>query len=153
MDAPPPSTLWPTLRWEYGAPGQHGVSAETLREMVAHLRRVFPPFAGLIVVRGGRIIFEAQNEQARTGLASHLVKGVFSSAARLAGAPPATFQDQLGPAWNLRGATRSVLSLLVGIALKKGLLDSLDDPAFDYLPETHAMKFSAENAPSPCATC
>ena len=140
MEAPPPSTLWPTLRWENAAPGQMGVSAETLREMSAHLQRELPEFAGMVVVRRGHIIFELENVQAATTPSSRFVAGMYAAAARLAGAPPATFEDRLGETWNLRTATSSVISLLAGIAFKKGLLKNLDDRALDYLPETLSMR-------------
>jgi CubicO group peptidase (beta-lactamase class C family) len=108
--------------------------------MAAHLEKVFPAFASLIVVRRGHIIYESDHEQAKTGPLSHFVEGVFKGAARLAGSPLAAFEDRIGDAWNMRAVTKSVISLLAGIAFKKGLLNSLEDRAFDYLPETRSMR-------------
>lgn len=140
----PKTTLWPGENWHVSTPARQGVRVEALAEMARRLEVDFPPFAGMIVIRNGYRIFDAQNSKAKVGFAARLVGGALRTVAALTHSPQATFQDRSNGLWNTRSVTPSVLSLLVGIALKKGWIEDLDTPALNYLPETRSMELAEE---------
>lgn len=97
---------WPTQGWREAPPEEHGLDAASLAAADRILQADYPNIEGLLVVRGGHILFER-----------------YTGAAAI---------DRLH---NLKSVTKSVLSALVGIALSTGDLGSLDDPLDVFLPE------------------
>jgi CubicO group peptidase (beta-lactamase class C family) len=92
--------------WPVSAPPEQGLSQEVLLRMDQHIRTQLPHLRSLLIVRHGRLVFEKYyGDASRDGLQ------------------------------NMQSMTKSVSSALVGIALKKGLLTSLDDRVADYYPE------------------
>jgi len=97
---------WPTAEWRTAAPEDVGLKTDLLAELDRQARASMPPVRGIVVVRRGRIAFE-QYYGGCTRDTYHTVNSV----------------------------TKSVLSALIGIALRKGLLTSLDQRLVDLLPE------------------
>ena len=77
-----------------------------LARSLQQLPQVCPDLHSLLVVRHGRLIVERY----------------------FGGSQP---QD----AWNVKSVTKSMLSALVGIALERGYIRSLDQPVLDFFPE------------------
>lgn len=50
------------------------------------------------------------------------------------GSPPGTYQYGVGDLHDARSVSKSVVSLLIGIALDRGLIKDLDQSMFEYLP-------------------
>ena len=97
---------WPTDAWPTAAPEDCDVDTNHLARSLEQLPRVCPNLHSLLVVRHGRLIVE------RYFGGSHS-------------------QD----AWNVKSVTKSMLSALVGIALERGYIRSLDQPVLDFFPE------------------
>ncbi len=97
---------WPTRGWPEANPAAHGMDPEKLAEADRTLAAEYPNLESLLIVRGGDIVYER-------------------------------YSGSTGPdkPHNLKSATKSVLSALVGIALSTGDLGSLDDRLSDFLPE------------------
>ncbi|HML22654.1 MAG TPA: serine hydrolase [Aggregatilinea sp.] len=97
---------WPTRGWREADPAARGMDVDKLAEADRVLAADYPNIESLLVVRSGDIVY-------------------------------ARYNDGTGPdkPHNLKSATKSVLSSLVGIALNTGDLNSLDDPLSDFLPE------------------
>lgn len=128
---------WPTSGWKESTPEEQGMDSAGLEQAYAYLVENMPAFRELILVRHGRIVFRKQNQASRERRASVAFRGL---AARWAarGRAQATFRDNEGERWNIRSATKSLLSALVGIAIREKCLDSLDRKVAEFLPEYFA---------------
>lgn len=125
---------WPTHRWSGSAPEAHGVDANRLDAGYEYLTTNFPAFHTLITIRHGVLVYERQNPDAREPAASAVARHRMAQRVQRASAPGLTFFDQLGPQWNTRSVAKSVLSAIVGIAIDRGLISSVDQPLVTLLP-------------------
>jgi CubicO group peptidase (beta-lactamase class C family) len=100
---------WPAADWPSAAPADVGLDAALLEAAHRHLLDKVPHIDSLLVVRGGALVFEQY----------------------MRGMTP----DRLH---NLKSATKSVTSLLAGVALSTGDLASLDEPLGYIMPEVFA---------------
>ncbi|MBN1681519.1 MAG: serine hydrolase [Anaerolineae bacterium] len=100
----PPRDHWPTEGWRSSDPGAQGMDAARLAAADAYLNARAPHLDSLLIVRHGCLVWERYSRQAAI--------------------------DRLH---NVKSAAKSVLSLLVGIALQTGDLMSLDDTLGDFL--------------------
>lgn len=98
------SESWPTKKWEVTAPADLGFDSDSLQALVERARLI-PGVTSLLVVRHGQIALE-----------TYLHGGGRNDPAPVA------------------SITKSVTSYLVGIALERGLIDSLDEPLVHLLP-------------------
>jgi CubicO group peptidase (beta-lactamase class C family) len=101
----------------------------------AHLLQSFPALYQISISRGGKVIFERTNPAARESTASIMFRSFTRWWAKLFSAPLETFQHRINGRSNIRSAAKSILALLVGIALRDGLISSLDQKLGNLLPE------------------
>jgi CubicO group peptidase (beta-lactamase class C family) len=94
----PPRDYWPTHGWRTADPAEQGMDSDLLARAVDHLTADYPHFDSLIIARHGLIV--AEQYSGKSG------------------------RDVLH---NLKSVTKSVLSILIGIALDTGDITSLDD--------------------------
>jgi CubicO group peptidase (beta-lactamase class C family) len=97
---------WPTTDWKYTPPERHGLDPAVLAQMHAYAQDSQPPINALVVVRHGYIVFEAYYH--------------------------AFDQSSYFSAYSI---TKSILSALVGVALEKRYLRSLDQRLLEFFPE------------------
>lgn len=100
----------------------------------ASLVRQFPALYQISIVQTGRVRFHYTNPKARESKVSVLYRGIMRLWAALHSSPGETFQHRIGEQFNIRSASKSIVALLVGIALRDGLLASLDQMLGDLLP-------------------
>lgn len=100
---------WPTANWRTASPQDVGIDAGQLAG-VHNYTREQPTILGLLIVRSGYIVFEEYYGELHQQR-SH----------------------------NVNSVTKSVVSALVGIALRDGLLSSLEQPVLDFFPEYRAQ--------------
>lgn len=99
-------TEWPTQSWQNAEPQQVGINPQILHELDAVLQPSYPGINAIHIVRHGRVVFERYNN----------------------GKSP---DDPL----NVASVTKSVISALVGIAIDKGYIGSLDQKVLEFFPE------------------
>ncbi|HVN03963.1 MAG TPA: serine hydrolase [Bryobacteraceae bacterium] len=92
--------------WPVSTPADEGLNPDTLSRLDNHIRAELPHLRSMLIARHGHLVFEKY----------------YGDASR----------DELH---NMQSMTKSVSSALAGIALKKGLIKSLDCRAVDYFPE------------------
>jgi len=98
-------TYWPTEKWLYGSPEDHGFDENRLMGALESARRD-DLMRAVLIVRDGQLVVE-----------EYLHGGA---------------RDQSTEIWSV---TKSLVSAMVGIALGQGQIDSIDDPMTKYLPE------------------
>ncbi len=92
--------------WPLSRASEEGLSQEALSRLDNHVRTQLPHVRSLLIARHGRLVFENYyGDATRDGL------------------------------HNIQSMTKSISSALVGIALKKGLIKSLDSRVAGYFPE------------------
>ena len=99
---------WPTRAWRIASPQALHMDPEALSQLHAYASRI-EHLHSILVVRSGRIVFE------------HYYRG-------------------WGPNHyhNLFSATKSIISALIGIALREGSLQTLDQCLLDFFPEAES---------------
>jgi CubicO group peptidase (beta-lactamase class C family) len=89
--------------WQLASPSAHGFDVELLNELVDKLKSQERAVRSVVIVRNGKLVFEYYRD----------------------GLGPTTLHD-------MRSATVSAMSTLVGIALQKGYITSVDQPIADF---------------------
>ncbi|MBI1743623.1 serine hydrolase [Candidatus Acetothermia bacterium] len=97
---------WPTHGWREASPEDQGMDSVRLSQADSHIKTQLPNIQSLLVIRHGYLVFE------------RYYRGIRSDDLQL-----------------IQSATKAFVSALVGIALKKGLLNSLDQPLAEFFPE------------------
>lgn len=100
---------WPAADWPSAAPAAAGLDAARLEAAQRYLLGEVPHIDSLLVIRGGALVFE------------RYMRGMMP-----------------GRLHNLKSATKSVTSLLTGVALTTGDLADLDEPLGYIMPEIFA---------------
>lgn len=106
MEIKPQRSYWPITDWQEADPQAMDIDPVQLARMQDHIHQHVPGLHGFLIVRHGYLVFE----QYYQGFHRHSYNSISS-------------------------ATKSVISMLVGIALAQGLLKSLDQPMLDFFPE------------------
>lgn len=101
-----PVSDWPTDSWATSAPEEQGIDSGKLESMRAYIDQHDIPIDSVIVVRHGRIVFEMYGSD-----------------------------YDAGTRHELRSVTKSVVSMLVGIALDQDAIAGLDVPIGQLLPD------------------
>jgi CubicO group peptidase (beta-lactamase class C family) len=97
---------WPTDGWRSSPPEEQGLDPKTLSQIDHDVKETFPDVKGVLVVRNGYVVFENYYQGYDRSDYHH----VFS-------------------------VTKSVISALVGIALKEDRIENLDQRLPEFFPE------------------
>lgn len=104
--------------WQYTTPEQQGMSSSHIHRMINEVRTSNLPIDSITIVRNGTLVTDAYFYPFKKGV-KHM----------------------------LHSNTKSIVSALVGIALEKGYLKSLDQPVHDFFPHLEQRKTYKENGP------
>ena len=101
-----PSAYWPTQGWRTSTPEEQGMDSQKLSQMLDVIQQRQLSLHSLLIVRNGTIVSETYFEPYR--------------------------QDTRH---ELYSCTKSFISTLVGIAIDKGYIDSVDQRVVDFFPD------------------
>ena len=127
---------FPTKGWKLSTPDQQGMDSDFLVDAIRYIEKHFKYYFSFIIIKNGYLIFESNNKHPYEEKRSQLLKACFSLLAKVLGKPGDTFKDKHSDMFNLRSATKSIMSILAGIAIDKGYIKSVEDRVFDYLPQS-----------------
>lgn len=96
---------WPTDAWRYATPEETGMDADLLAQMIEDVVAEDTNLHSLLVVRDGYVVADAYFHPYTAETTSHV-----------------------------QSVTKSVIGALVGIAVRDGLIGSVDDRLLDYEP-------------------
>jgi CubicO group peptidase (beta-lactamase class C family) len=119
--------------WNYTLPISQSMDSNSLEEMKQYLRKYFPEYYHLLVIKNGYIIFDDKNENPAEGILSRILKSFFRNITKLFKKPTAAFIDIIDNTYNMRSVTKSIISILIGIAVEQGLINNLDEPVYKLL--------------------
>ena len=111
---PEPATHWPTEGWSTSTPEQQGMDSEMLADMLEIIEEQDYDVDSVVVVRHGYMVADATVHPFEPG-SRHIIYS----------------------------CTKSVVSALVGIAIDKGYVESVDQPILDFFPERTAANLDA----------
>jgi CubicO group peptidase (beta-lactamase class C family) len=97
---------WPKDKWRTATPESQGMSSEILSEMMDLLWQTNHEIDSILIVRNGYVVLDTYNFPEQPNLKHHLYS-----------------------------CTKSVSSTLIGIAIDKGYIKSVDQPLLDFFPE------------------
>lgn len=100
-----PQPLWPTAGWAEATPESQGLDSGVLADMLDFVRGRELPLHGMVIVRHGRVVLDA-----------------------------AIYPYEAGRPHDIASATKSVTSILIGIAIDKGYIKSVKQPVRELLP-------------------
>lgn len=99
-------TYWPTHAWRTSTPEAQGMDSRLLADAVGFIMEQDCRLHSMLVIRNGYIVADAY-----------------------------FYPFAPGQAHDIASATKSVTSTLVGIAIDKGRIKSVDQPALDFFPD------------------
>jgi CubicO group peptidase (beta-lactamase class C family) len=102
----PTTGATPDLPWPRSTPEEQGISSQNLIRALGKIRDDNLDVHSVIIIRNGHVILEA-------------------------------YVHPYGPddLHNVKSVSKSVISAVVGIALEEGILESLDQPVYDFFPQ------------------
>jgi len=124
-----------TESWKFSTPEQQGMDSNLLADATRYIEKYFKYYYSFIVIRNGYLIFESYNKHPYEEKSSQLLKTCLSLLAKTLRKPGGTFSDKHSDMFNLRSVTKSIISILLGIAIDKGYIKSIEDRVLDYLPQ------------------
>ena len=98
----------PTYPWAISTPEEQGMNAELLDAMLAHIEETQPDIHSITIIRNGQMVFDAYFENDDFG------------------------RNALHPVCS---CTKSVMGLLIGIAIENGFIESVDVPVLGFFPD------------------
>lgn len=126
---------WPTGEWKKSSPVEQHVNPQILNGVTEYLQNRFPYNNRYVVIRNGYLIFESHNSKPFENILSIAARKVFLVLTRILKSPNDTFRQRYNDSDNLRSTTKSIMSILIGIALENGLIPNLDEKIEKYFPE------------------
>ncbi len=102
----PPSNTYPQEEWSTATPEAQGMRSDVLADMLAHIEERSFHIDSVLVVRNGHIVLDAY-----------------------------FWPFQPGEKHIIHSCTKSVMSALIGIAIDKGYIQSVDQPIAAFFPD------------------
>ena len=110
--------------WEIASPGSVGMDGAQLCSVAARLALRATAVHSVVVVRHGKLIFEQY----------------FAGSDQPWGKPDGQYEFTATTKHDMRSASKSVTSLLVGIAIDRKLIADIDQPVLKFFPDYAAVK-------------
>lgn len=124
---------WPTKEWQRSTPEAEGIAPEALEKLDAEMRGgAMGLMDSLLVIRNGKVVYEAEYEQDYKNWSKAELE-------------PAQQYNYFHPDWHpfykgsrlhtMQSVSKSVTSLLIGIAIEQGKIESTDIPALAFFAD------------------
>jgi CubicO group peptidase (beta-lactamase class C family) len=90
-------------------------------------------------VKNGYLIFDEKNPKPYESILSKGIRKLMLGNGRVFKFPNDTLIENYKNYWNMRSVTKSIISLLIGIAINEGFLNSIDDKIEDFFKDYSGM--------------
>ncbi len=101
------------------------LNIEKLQAAIDYLKTNFPSYRSISVYQNETMVFENVNKKPYESIFSKVIRKSMSVLAFHS--PNGTFIEEKSEKWNIRSATKSIISILIGIAIKEGFISSIED--------------------------
>jgi CubicO group peptidase (beta-lactamase class C family) len=101
-----PRDCWPTHDWKTSLPEEQGFDSDKLYSVDDEIQAKFPDVYSLLIIKNGRLVFEDYYSFGE--------------------------QEKIAP---VHSVTKSVISILIGIAIDQGRITSVDQKVSEFFPE------------------
>ncbi|MCK1395385.1 serine hydrolase [Bradyrhizobium sp. 1] len=110
--------------WEIASPDDIGMDGARLCDIAARLEQRATAVHSVVVIRHGKLVFEQY----------------FPGYDQPWGEPEGQYEFTATTKHDMRSASKSVTSLLIGIAIDRKLIAGVDEPVLKFFPDTAAVK-------------
>lgn len=135
-----PNDGWHTTQVEL-----QGLNPNKLSEIEGYLINNFPNYQSLLIIKNGYLVYELNNKKPHESFSSKILRAIVSTALQLSKKSNGTLIEEHGESHNLRSATKSIMSILLGIALDKQYISSIDERIYKLLPDYNFEKDTLKN--------
>ena len=97
---------FPTDGWPTSTPEKQGMRSQMLADMIAHIKASSYSIDSVSIVRNGELVLDAYFHPFSKGMRH-----------------------------NIHSCTKSIMSILIGIAIDKGYIGGVDQPIIDFFPD------------------
>ena len=111
-------------------------SIHSQSKLVSTLQENFPNFQRVLIEKNGQILWDFTNPEAKIGLRMEGVRFAMRALGNLFPGMARTSMNRDGVLWNVRSITKSILSLMIGLAFEQGKIKSLDFTLSQLLPDS-----------------
>ena len=101
------------------------LNIEKLNAAIDYLKTNFPSYRSISVFHNETMLFENINKNPYESIVSKVIRK--SMSVLTFRSPNGTFVEEKSDQWNIRSATKSIISILIGIAIKEGFINSIED--------------------------
>lgn len=98
---------------------------DKLQAAIDYLKTNFPSYRSISVFQREALVFENINRKPYETILSKVIRKTMS--ALIFRSPKGTLVEEKSDKWNIRSATKSIISILIGIAIKEGFINSIED--------------------------
>jgi CubicO group peptidase (beta-lactamase class C family) len=104
---------WPANGWRNSTPGEHGMSAQILNNMMNYIENQDYPIDSVLIIKDGYSVLEEYPGKYNSNITLHA-------------------QHSVG---------KSVVSILLGVAFQQGMLENVSQHVLDFFPEYDYLDF------------
>lgn len=126
---------YPNNGWKSSKPEDEGVNSLYIKKIEPYLQENFRSYRSFMMIKNGHLIYECQNKNTYEKNSSLIIRKSLYQTLRVLGKPNETLIDEHGECYNLRSATKSIMSILLGIVLDKGYINSIEEKVYKFLPD------------------
>jgi CubicO group peptidase (beta-lactamase class C family) len=125
---------YPNNGWNPSQPEAQGVDSANISKIEQYLHENFPSYRSFMMIKNGYLVYECRNKRTYEKNSSLIFRNVLFQTLRFLKKSNETLIDEHGECYNLRSATKSIMSILLGIALDKQYINSIDEKVYKFLP-------------------
>ncbi len=117
---------WPYNEWKISTPEEQGLDSKKLLEGLDYIKQNFLAFNSISIFKNGYLIFEEKNPRPYESILSKGIRKLMFVNGKVFKFPNDALIDNYENYWNMRSVTKSIISLLIGTAIDKGFINSID---------------------------
>lgn len=115
------------FEWGSSTPEELGFNSERFDAAIDYLKLNFPAYKSISIFSNHSLIYKSVNKEPYESGVSKGFRKMMSGVGQVMRFPKSTFKENEYDKWNIRSATKSIISILIGIAIREGFVNSIED--------------------------
>lgn len=112
-----------------------GIDIEKVYEALEYIKSNFPEYKSFHLFKDGYLVFEDINNKPYECVISKVIRRALLLNSKINNFTSDSIVENYDDLCNMRSATKSIISLLIGIALDNGFIKGIDEKVASYFPE------------------